>query len=334
VKLCVIGIGKMGISHLAIINDNPNVQVVGVCDPSPVLLTSFKQLTTFPFYSDYKEMLLKTKPDAVIIATPTQTHFEIASYSLEKGCHVFLEKPFSQNMQEANELIILAKQKSLVNQVGYHNRFISTFKAAKQLQDQGLIGEVYHISGEANGPAVLKASKNWRTTDKNGGGCLLDYGSHVINLMNFFMGSVLEVKGVVKQNIYSFEVEDFVQALFHFENNVSGTLQLNWSDETFRRMTTTITILGKKGKIIVDSQEIKVFCKFEPENKLFKKGWNTKYITDFTSDIQFFVRGEEYSAQLEYFVRCIKDNSYENVNSFVEATKTIATIDKIKMEWK
>jgi hypothetical protein len=67
---------------------------------------------------------------------------------------------------------------------------------------------------------------------------------------------------------------------------------------------------------------------------LFKKGWNTKYITDFTSDIQFFVRGEEYSAQLEYFVRCIKDNSYENVNSFVEATKTIATIDKIKMEWK
>jgi predicted dehydrogenase len=163
---------------------------------------------------------------------------------------------------------------------------------------------------------------------------LLDYGSHVINLMNFFMGSVLEVKGVVKQNIYSFEVEDFVQALFHFENNVSGTLQLNWSDETFRRMTTTITILGKKGKIIVDSQEIKVFCKFEPENKLFKKGWNTKYITDFTSDIQFFVRGEEYSAQLEYFVRCIKDNSYENVNSFVEATKTIATIDKIKMEWK
>ncbi len=329
-RIAFIGVGKMGISHLSILGAYPEIEIVGLCDNSSFLPDALKKFTKFQIFSDYKEMLQITSPEAVIISTPTHTHIEIAKYCLEKGVHVFVEKPFSLNTKDADELTTLAKQKSVVNQVGYHNRFIGTFKSAKKLIAEGLIGEVYHIDGAANGPAVLKESKSWRTTNKSGGGCLLDYGSHVINLMNFFMGPVGKVSGVILRNIYSTVVEDYVHAVFQFENNISGTLQLNWSDETFRRMTTSLTILGKKGKIIVDSQELKVYLNYEPEGKNFRKGWNTKYITDFPEDIQFFVRGEEYSAQLEYFVKHIQNQDYENVNSFAEAKKTIETIDKIK----
>jgi len=106
-------------------------------------------------------------------------------------------------------------------------------------------------------------------------------------------------------------------------------LELNWSDESQRRMTTEITVWGKKGKIYCNSQEIHVFLKEENYNYSLKQGWNIKYLKDFEDKIDFFVRGEEYSAQLEYFVKKIKSNDYDNINSFEEAAKTDFIIGQI-----
>jgi predicted dehydrogenase len=335
IRIAFIGIGKMGMSHLSILGGyQKDVKIVGVCDSSSLVLNSLKQLTEFHVFDDYKEMLEKVNPHAVIISTPSQTHFEIAKFCLKKRLHIFIEKPFCLSFSEANELTELAQEKKVVNQVGYHNRFISTFNAAKTWIEQGVIGHVYHIVGEANGPAVLKESKSWRTTNSAGGGCLLDYGSHVLNLMNFYAGSTTKVLGAFSKPIYSTLVEDFVNALLSFENNISGSLFLNWSDETFRRMTTVITLLGKKGKMIVDSQEVKVYLNYESGKNELKKGWNTRHITDFPIDVEFFVRGEEYSAQLEHFISCIREKSLVNRNSFFEAAKTLKTMDEIKANFE
>jgi len=332
IKIGVIGLGKMGVSHLSIINQIRDVNVVGICDTSKIVLEGFKQLTSFKTYSDYEFMLEKEKPDGVIIATPSHTHYEIAKKVLTKGIHLFIEKPFSLTFKHAKELAEIAKIQGVVNQVGYHNRFIETFRYVKRLLENNVIGEIYHFEGQAYGPAITKESKSWRVSSETGGGCLYDYGSHVLNLISFLVGEVKEVKSATLKNIYSKSVEDFVNATIVLQNNISGVLNLNWSDSALRRMTTQIFVWGKGGKIIVDSQEVKVFVKDKSTIDGLSKGWNIKYLTELEkgNDTLFFVRGEEYSKQLEYFVDKIKNNDTENINGFNYSMNTNYAIDLIR----
>jgi predicted dehydrogenase len=92
-------------------------------------------------------------------------------YSQERD--PFCEKPFSLTSKQGEELVRLANQKWLVNQVGYHNHFIGTFIELKRLLKAGVIGELVHFTGEAYGPVVTKEKGGtWRTAPEEGGGCL------------------------------------------------------------------------------------------------------------------------------------------------------------------
>jgi predicted dehydrogenase len=98
----------------------------------------------------------------------------------------------------------------------------------------------------------------WRSKPEEGGGCLFDYASHVINLIQEIIGRPQKINGALLKSIYSKGVEDAVYSLMTLENGLSGALLVNWSDETYRKMSTTITLQGKKGKIICDATEIKI----------------------------------------------------------------------------
>lgn len=333
-KIGVIGLGKMGISHLSILNQNRNVEIVGVCDKSGFVLDAFKKLTSFKCYSSYEEMFEKQKPECAVISTPTNTHYDIVKYFVDKGTNIFVEKPFGLNYDNGKELTLLAKEKRIENQVGYHNRFISTFNYVKKLLEDEVIGNVYHFYAEVNGPAFVKESKtSWRSKANEGGGCLLDYGSHLINLVNYFFGVPTKAAGSMMKKIFSIDSEDAVFSNLLFNNNISGNLSINWSEKTYRRMSIVITILGRKGKIVVDSQECKIFLNGENKKEDLKKGWNFKYITDLTKPVNFFVRGEEYSNQLDYFVNRVKTKPVEkNINSFENSIQTSLVIDMIRKD--
>ena len=90
-----------------------------------------------------------------------------------------------------------------------------------------------------------------------------------------------------------------------------------------------ITILGTKGKIICDASEIRIFFK-EENNSGYSKGWSTKYITDLTEQVDFYLRGEEYSAQLDYFIKSIEGKVPNTINTFESAWLTDKAIDIIK----
>ena len=155
-----------------------------------------------------------------------------------------------------------------------------------------------------------------------GGGCLYDYASHVINLINYYFGEPINVSGTVLKKIFSKDVEDAVYSTLNYNGDLEGYLAVNWSDNSYRRMSTKITIFGKRGKIIVDSQECRIYLTYENQEQSLEKGWNIRYITDLTESVAFFVRGEEYSAQLDYFVNNIKNKELENINSFSRAAET------------
>src|SRR5215467_2969261 len=99
-RVGIIGVGKMGLSHLSIINSHPNVRVVGLCDATGYVLDIMNRYTGFDVFANFHTLLDQAKPHAVIIATPSRTHSEIARHALERGIHVFVEKPFCLSIAE------------------------------------------------------------------------------------------------------------------------------------------------------------------------------------------------------------------------------------------
>ena len=247
IRAGIIGLGKMGISHCAIIGANPNVNLVAVCDVSSIMIELFKKYSDCECFADYKKMIDSCKLDCVIIASPTKYHTEMVSYALDHKVHVFCEKPFALNLNEGKLLAKRAAELKLVNQAGYHNRFVWTFMEAKKLIATGAIGDAYHFVGESYGPVVVREKlSSWRSEKGEGGGCLYDYASHTIDLISYILTKPVKVRGTQLKSIYSTQVEDAVYSNLTLQNGLTGQLSVNWSDETYRKMTTQITILGKK----------------------------------------------------------------------------------------
>jgi predicted dehydrogenase len=329
-KVALIGAGKMGISHLSILGASSEAEIVGVCDTSKMVNDFLTRYGNFNCFTDYKKMIEQVKPDAVVVAVPTKFHYPVIKDLLEKDIHVFAEKPFCLKVEEGKELVELAKRKNLVTQVGYHNKFIGTFKEVKKIVDSGVLGEIYHFVAESYGPVVVRKKQDtWRSDPSEGGGCLLDYASHVIDLINDILSPVKASKGTLLKSVYSNQVEDAVYSLLELSSGLTGVLSVNWSDDTYRKMSTSITIAGTKGKIISDANELKVFLKGESLNG-YSKGWNVKYITELTDEVDFYLRGEEYSAQLDYFVKAALKKVPNSINTFQSAYNTDNAIAIIK----
>ena len=331
IRTGIIGLGKMGLSHAAIINAHPDLDMVSVCDTSALILEAMKKYGSYSVFTDYKKMIDESDLNALFVATPTKYHSDMVLYALNKGIHVFCEKPFSLTVEQGEKMAELAHAKKLVNQVGYHNRFLGTFIFFKKLIEKKVIGDVYHFLGEAYGPVVVKPKEStWRSDSSEGGGCLFDYASHVLNLIEYILDDIRDAEGVMLKKIYSKRVEDAVYSSLYLKNGLNGLLSVNWSDETYRKMSTQITVLGTQGKIISDAQEMKIYCKNDKGEFKLEKGWNMRYITDLTDEVEFYLRGEEYSAQIDYFAKCVKTNTLDNRNSFATALNTDRVIELMK----
>ncbi|WP_307872129.1 Gfo/Idh/MocA family protein [Microbacterium paraoxydans] len=332
VRVGVVGVGKMGLSHLSIVRALHNVELVGVVDATDYLLDVLNKYTGAPTYSTLDKMLDDAAPEAVIIATPNASHATLVRSALERGVHVFCEKPLTLSAAESLELAALAAERGLIAQVGFHNRFIATFQEVKRLLDAGALGRVTHVLAEAYGPVVLKPKgSTWRTKRSTGGGCVYDYAAHPLNLVNWYLGTPERVRGSVLNSIFSADIDDEVYSTLDYPDGLSVQLSVNWSDESFRKMSTSVTISGSQGRIIADRQELRVYLRegatIPPG---YRAGWNISYTTDLTEQVAFYLRGEEYSAQLASFVDAIAAGETEaRENGFAGAAETDRVIEWI-----
>jgi scyllo-inositol 2-dehydrogenase (NADP+) len=147
--------------------------------------------------------------------------------------------------------------------------------------------------------------------------------------MNFIVGPPEQVLGAHLRSIYSKDVEDAVYATFRYPGGASGQLETNWSDDTYRKMSTTIVVYGTKGKIVADRQECKLYLRQGAEFEQYPAGWTIRYITDLQAPVAFYLRGEEYSAQIEAFVDAVERGTPEHENCFASAHETDRIIDVI-----
>jgi len=329
----IIGFGRMGLTHFSILNNHPHVKFVAICDSSSFMLKNLGKHLKVETFDDYRKMIDKMELDFVIIATPTILHAEAIKYAINNDVHIFVEKPFTLNPQEGREIMALVKEKQLVNQVGYVIRFSDVFMKVKEFLNAGVIGELLSFKVEMYGPTLLKSSKDsWRAKRESGGGCLYDFASHSVDMINYLMGPPKEVVGSVLKSIYSTNVEDAVYSTFIYPDNLSGVLMANWSDPSFRKPSFRMEIMGREGKIAADLHAIKLFLKEEREAKEeygFTKGWNTLYVTDFGKPVRFYVRGGEFTSQLDYFIDCILNGVQGEVCNFEDGFATDIIMNNI-----
>ena len=331
IRLGIVGLGKMGLSHLAIARAHPRINLVAACDATAYLTDVLSKFAGLKCYGDLDRMLAEEKLDALLVATPSKLHAAMVEKALSIGLHVFCEKPFVLDAADGDRLAALAEGKTLVTQVGYHYRFVGAFKEAARIVASGVLGEMHHVRAEAYGPVVLRSKGGtWRSAKSEGGGALYDYACHAIDLVNFIAGVPVSVSGVVRNSVFSRDVDDEVYCSMHFSGGASGQLCVNWSDESFRKMSTKVSVWGTNGRIVADRQECQIYLR-EPHPALpdLEKGWTLRYTTDLTPGEWFYLRGEEYSAQIDHFVSCVEARRTDGQNTFrsaLQADKVVAMI--------
>lgn len=328
VRVGIVGLGKMGLSHHAIFNAHPEVELAGICDSSRYVLSVLGKYTGAATFGDYDEMLAELPLDAVVIATPSSAHTAMVEKALAAGLHVFCEKPLTLDADQSAGLAAQAQERGLVTQAGYHNRFVASFREAKSLLESGALGELHQVTGEAYGPVVLKSQgRTWRTQRTEGGGCLYDYAAHVINLINWYCGMPAAVAGTALPSLFSRDTDDAALSTLYFDDGLRGQLTVNWSDESYRKMSTQITLRGSNGRIYADRQELQVYLRDDAAAPPgYRQGWNVRYTTELTPPVWFYLRGEEYSEQVDAFVKRAEAGRVEGVNDFAGAAETDRTI--------
>jgi predicted dehydrogenase len=144
IKSGVIGVGHMGKHHARILAEIPECELIGVCDIDKDKGQKIAKEYNCTYHGNIKELLSKT--DAVIIATPTNTHRDITIEALNKGNHVLVEKPISLDLEEADEIITAASRNNLILQVGHIERFNPAILASKKVVQNPLFIEAHRLS--------------------------------------------------------------------------------------------------------------------------------------------------------------------------------------------
>lgn len=201
----MVGYGFMGKMHsyayasLPFIYDPPPARIIfaGVCALSEGSRALAQKRAGYRFATeDYRELVARNDVDIVNVCTPNYLHKEQVAAALVAGKHVYCDKPLAMNAREAAELLELAKKAGTTCQVTFHNRYSPAIMRAKELADDGFLGEitafraVYLHSGytDPNRPISWRMQK-----DKAGGGALMDLGSHAVDLLRHLIGDFYRV---------------------------------------------------------------------------------------------------------------------------------------------
>ncbi len=329
----VIGFGRMGMTHFSILNAHPNVDLVAVCDSSDFVLKNAARHMGVEAFKRFDKMIETMDLDFAIVATPTAMHAEAAACAIAHDAHVFVEKPLTLDPEQSEHLLTLARAKGVVHQVGYAMRFHDIFMNVKSLLASGLLGDLVTFSVEMNGPVVLHdARKSWRSRTTEGGGCLYDFASHSVDLVNYLVGPPDDVVGTVFSHIHSDGVEDALSSTFLYETGLRGTLSANWSDPSYRKPSCRFEALTQQGKIIADFYTCKIFFRQDPQVSGYTQGWNERYLADLAEPVRFYVRGFQFTRQLDYFIDCIQEQKPGETSSFAGGLCTDRIMQRIRTD--
>lgn len=216
-RLGVIGVGVMGRNHARILSDLPGVELVGVCDTETKRADEVASAYGTKAYYDTEE-LLDQGLDAVHVVVPTYIHHQIAELAIDRGCHVLIEKPIADTVENAQSIFRMAEREQIILMVGHIERFNPAIKKLKEVSADGRMGKLRSIS------TLRVAPYPKRIVDT---GIIIDLGVHDIDIMSYLADSrVCEVFCSASSTIH--HLEDTASISLQFDNEAIGHIETSW----------------------------------------------------------------------------------------------------------
>ncbi len=319
IKLGIAGLGGIAqIIHLPILSKMDGVEIVAVCDSDYSKCKSIaSKYNIKKCYKDIEKLLEEnTEISAVIIATQTNVHKDIAIKCLEAEKDVLVEKPIARNYKEAKGIVDAAKKSKRKIMVAMNNRFRNDMMMQRTFTKAKEIGEIFYI--KAGWLKSQSSNQKWiLEKDKSGGGVFLDNGIVMLDLGLWILGFP-EVKSVTATNYYhnTKSVEDSSIAMIKFKNNTTLTIEVSWSllrdGELFY-----CNVYGKEG-----SSSINPF-------KIFKRMDGSLYnITPKKIIAPSNVFKKSYEYELKHFVGAVAGH-HNVISTGEDALKVIEIVDAV-----
>jgi predicted dehydrogenase len=199
VRMAIVGVGRWGTrAHLTALSDRDDVEIVGIADPVLENVRAIADRYNIKHaYADARALFRDVKDlDAVILATPTDTHRDLCLDAFESGLHVFCEKPLAYDVGQAREMVAAARSGGLIGKVGFLFRHSPVVGRMKRLVDEGYIGNVTLFESVTVNHQFVDPLKplHWKMQRaRAGGGVSVEYGSHSIDLALWFGGPISRV---------------------------------------------------------------------------------------------------------------------------------------------
>lgn len=242
-KALVLGCGSIGLRHVGHLLQL-EVSDIEAADPNPDACERARQKFGIRVSLDPEEALARG-PEVVLVCTPAYLHVPMALKSLQRGAHVFIEKPLSTNLEGVDSLAQIAKAAGRTVQVGYNLRFHPAMKAMKQMTESGVVGRVLAAHVEFG----LYLARWWANRDyresymadaKRSGGLLLD-ASHEIDMLLWLLGRVEEV-AALGDRLSTLEIsgEDVIEVILRMGSGAIASFHIDCLQPTYTRVHTLI----------------------------------------------------------------------------------------------
>lgn len=216
-NIVIVGYGGMGSFHKHLIDENPLVHLRGSYDVLDIR-QKLAEENGIKVYESLEEVLFDKEVDVVLIATPNDSHKDIAIKALEAGKHVICEKPVTLNTSEYAEIIEVAEKTNRIFMVHQNRRWDEDYRIIKNLYDNRRIGELFQIETRVQGANGIPG--DWRHLKENGGGMLLDWGVHLLDQILDMIDSPLKSVSADLSFVLGNGVDDGFMSYLIFENGV------------------------------------------------------------------------------------------------------------------
>ncbi|MGQ0505144.1 MAG: Gfo/Idh/MocA family protein, partial [Myxococcaceae bacterium] len=302
-RIALIGAGHWGPNLLRNFHNHQTSEVAWVVDRDAGRLEQVK--SRFPevqLSQDAADVFRDASVDAVVIATPTVTHYALVKAALEAKKHVLVEKPITANTAEGVELTALAEKVGRVLMVGHVFVYNSAVRKVKQYLDEGRVGRVYYVSMVRTnlGPIRMDVNAAW------------DLASHDISIVNYWLGADPITASAVGGTWINPGIEDAVFATLRYPNGVLVNLHASWLNP---RKSRDITVVGEGRMLTCDDMNLN-----EPI-RIYDKGVTDArtqpgFVDTFASfrasvregdiTVPKVALGEPLKTECEHFLECIK----------------------------
>src|SRR4051794_8666985 len=225
----LIGAGDIAKRRIAPgLRDLPNCELVSVSRSRSKLAESFaKEFGVRKWFADWRDLIADDEIDAVYIATPVFLHAGQTIAAANAGKHVLCEKPMAQNVKDCDEMIAACHANNVKLGIAYYRRFYPAVIRAKQIICAGQIGKVSiaQINAFEYFDPAADDPRHWLLEkEKSGGGPMIDFGCHRLELLVNLFGPVRRIESIVSSDAFKREVEDTAAAVFQFANGTCATV--------------------------------------------------------------------------------------------------------------